>query len=248
MKRQRYKDLQLVQLRSFCLAATQGNFSEAAKVAGVSRAAVWQQVRALERKLGLTLLRRKGRTVELTQDGRLVLEVVLPHVNGLDSIERLIETKREELPRRLTVACTPGLLAYDVARPLQHFARAQPACRVNLLSETIAEQLMRRVESGEADVGVFTHDPSLPRSPYLDYEELFTLQLLLLTSEQHPLARKRRVQASDLADQPILLGSSAGVLRRVQDRILQESSLVGRVQVAMETEHTYLVLKYVSLG
>ena len=47
----RYKEIQLAQLRSFCLAATEGNFTSAAKALGLSASTVWQQVRALEREL-----------------------------------------------------------------------------------------------------------------------------------------------------------------------------------------------------
>ena len=47
----RYKEIQLAQLRSFCLAATDGNFTSAAKALGLSASTVWQQVRALERDL-----------------------------------------------------------------------------------------------------------------------------------------------------------------------------------------------------
>ena len=82
----KYKDIQLPQLRSFCLAATEGNFTAAAAVLGVSVSAVWQQVRALERELGAALFRRQGRTVELTSSGRLLLELARPHVSGLDSL------------------------------------------------------------------------------------------------------------------------------------------------------------------
>src|ERR1700682_4064386 len=79
----RYKDIQLPQLRSFCLAATEGNFTTAAKVLGLSAPTVWQQVRALERRLHTTLLRRRGRAVELTPEGHMLLELVQPHVSGL---------------------------------------------------------------------------------------------------------------------------------------------------------------------
>src|SRR5262245_23638861 len=129
-RQERHKDLQLAQLRSFCLAATQGTFAEAAEAAGVSRAAVWQQVRALERRLGTVLLRRRGRTVELTPDGRLVLDIILPYVQGLDSLDRLIETRRAETPLRLTVAAPPAQLSFTLHKPLQQFARAHPGARL----------------------------------------------------------------------------------------------------------------------
>src|SRR5262245_32393070 len=101
---QRYKELQLPQLRSFCLAATEGSFTAAAKALGLSNSTVWQQVRALERQLRARLLRRRGRAVEVTDEGRLLLDLVQPHVSGLDSLSRLFEARRADLPQELVVA------------------------------------------------------------------------------------------------------------------------------------------------
>src|SRR5436309_2199100 len=64
-----YKNIELRQLRSFCLAATQSNFTVAAEALGLSVPTVWEQVRALERKLRAPLLARRGRVVELTAEG-----------------------------------------------------------------------------------------------------------------------------------------------------------------------------------
>src|SRR5438309_8433271 len=101
----RYKEIQLAQLRSFCLAATEANFTSAAKALGLSTSTVWQQVRALERELRAKLLRRRGRVVKLTDEGRLLLETVQPHVSGLDSLRRLFETRRQVPPDRAPLPC-----------------------------------------------------------------------------------------------------------------------------------------------
>ena len=66
----RYKEIQLAQLRSICVAAVERNFTAAAKALGLSASTVWQQVRALERELKAKLLRRRGREVDLTDEGR----------------------------------------------------------------------------------------------------------------------------------------------------------------------------------
>jgi DNA-binding transcriptional LysR family regulator len=144
--------------------------------------AVWQQVRALERRLGTVLLRRRSRTVELTPDGRLVLDVVLPYVQGLDSLDRLIETRRAKLPPRLTVAAPPAQLSFTLHLPLQQFARAHPTARLSLLSELRSRQVERLVERGAADVGVLLAAADEPRNPALEYEPLFDSPLLLLTA------------------------------------------------------------------
>src|SRR5436190_19527999 len=119
----KYKDIQLPQLRSFVLAATEGNFTAAAAVLGLSVSAVWQQVRALEGKLGVMLLRRKGRTVELTAAGRLLLELAQPHISGLDSLARVFESRQAGLPEPLAFVATPHLLVYHLPDLVQQFVR-----------------------------------------------------------------------------------------------------------------------------
>jgi DNA-binding transcriptional LysR family regulator len=247
-RRKRYKDLQLAQLRSFCLAATHGNFSEAAREAGISRAAVWQQVRALEGRLGLTLLQRRGRAIELTPDGRLLLDIVLPHVNGLDSLERLIEARRAELPQRLTLVSVPYLFSYHLREPLQEFAVAHSAWRLNLLTEMWPQPLFQLLERGQADIGLLPYGADEPRSPYLHYEELFAVPLLLLTAAQHPLARKKQVLPQDLAGQPMILAPAKSVNRIAQDHILGRHRLADQIHVVMENHHTDVVMKYAAAG
>src|SRR6516225_2945686 len=122
----RYKQLELAQLRSFSLAALQGNFTAAARQLSLSVTTVWQQIRALERRLGTTLLQVHGRGLELTPEGRLLLRLIQPHVSGLDSLERLFQAQRQELPQHLTVAATYYLLSYHLSRALQEFGRDRP--------------------------------------------------------------------------------------------------------------------------
>src|SRR5262249_45068893 len=159
----RYKEIQLAQLRSFCLTATEGNFTAAAKALGLSASTVWQQVRALERELKAKLLRRRGRAVELTDEGRLLLETVQPHVSGLDSLRRFFEARRAGLHQELVVASGAYLLANHLPRPIQRFRAAWPAIQLTLRVAAWSE-LRRIVERGEVDLGVLAADPDVPRS------------------------------------------------------------------------------------
>jgi DNA-binding transcriptional LysR family regulator len=247
-RRHRYKDLQLGQLRSFCLAATEGNFAEAAKVSGFSRPAVWQQVRALEQMLGTTLLRRRGRTVELTPEGRVVLDVVMPHVNGLDSLKRLVEARRADLPQQLTVVGTPAMLSYVLCRPLQQFSALHPSVQTRLQANCSSQDIARQVDRGEADVGVLTFEPDDPCSPGLEYEDLCELPFHLLTAASHPLAGQERVRPQDLASYPMILMPEGNPIRRAQDRVIRRHNLTDRIHVVMENEQTSIVLQYVIAG
>ena len=116
-----HKDIELRQLRTFALAATQGGFSAAAAALGLSVPAVWEQVRSLESILGAMLLVRQGRALELTVDGKLLLEIIQPHVSGLDSLVKLFQARRSESARQLSVASISQVLANLLPPPIQEF-------------------------------------------------------------------------------------------------------------------------------
>src|SRR5262245_60253547 len=120
MRQRRYfKEMRLQQLRGLCEVARQGSFAAAAQTLRISRPAIWQQVRALEREFGASLVERRGRKAELTGDGRLLLEIVAPLVTGFDGIKTAFRDRREELVRHLTVATTATLLAYELQAPVR---------------------------------------------------------------------------------------------------------------------------------
>ena len=72
-----FKEMRFQQLRSFCEVARFGSFAGAARALHVSRPAIWQQIRSLERELDASLVVRQGRKAELTGDGLALLDNAL---------------------------------------------------------------------------------------------------------------------------------------------------------------------------
>src|SRR5262245_28958127 len=224
-RKNRYQDIQLSQLRSFCLAAVEGNFTAVAKGLGLSAATVWEQVRALERRLKTVLLKRHGHAVELTAEGRLLLELIQPCVGTIDSLDRLLESRRTEIPQSVTVLSTNYLVAHHLVRPVQEFSTANPGVRVSLLADPWAIQMLQRVERGDAQLGVLDYSPEEQRHPFMDYEDLFELELTLLTATNHPLARKKRLSVTDLVEYPLIRPPKGNYSRKALDRLLQRHDL-----------------------
>ena len=244
----RYKEIQLPQLRSFCVAATAGNFTAAARTLGLSTPTVWQQVRALEQQLHTTLMRRRGRNIELTDDGRLLLELVQPHVSGLDSLETLFAARQHNLPPELTAAATPYLASTYLLKPVRAYTKSHPSIRLKLRVLVWFQQVVQLVEQGQADAGVIFHDRQEARSPQVDYEYLLDLPFSLLTPVNHPLARKRTITPADWAGQPLIVPPEGAYARRTLDRLLQRHDLTGRVRIVMETPLLDSIRQYVAAG
>lgn len=73
------EDLTLAQLRAFATVARERSYARAAEQLGYTSSAVHQQMRALERVLGIELLHRGRSPLELTHHA----ESLLPYVDGL---------------------------------------------------------------------------------------------------------------------------------------------------------------------
>jgi DNA-binding transcriptional LysR family regulator len=242
-----YKGLQLPQLRSFCLVAKESNFTTAAKALGLSAPTVWQQVRALERELGAPLLRRRGRSVELTPEGRMLLEMVQPWVGALDTLPRVFAGKRAGLPRQVMVVSTHYLLSYHLPEPVRDFHKKHPADRL-ILRAAMAPDVVTAVVRAEVDLGIAPYDRNEAREPALSYEDLFEMKLMLLTATNHPLSRKRVLAASDLVEHPIILPPKESFAYKMLERILRREGIFDRLQPVMETFSLDIVRKYVELG
>jgi DNA-binding transcriptional LysR family regulator len=220
----RYKEIQLPQLRSFCLAATDGNSTTAAKTLGLSASTVWQQVRSLERVLKSRLMRRQGRAVELTEEGRLLLDAVLPHVNGLESLPRLFESLREGIHQDLVLATTPYLSANLLPKPILIFHNERPTIQLSLRI-AVSSALHRLLEEGTPDLGVIACDPEVPRSARLEYEHLLDLQLCLMIPDNHHLMGKKRITLAELANYPLILSPKGEPSRRAFNRLMRLHNL-----------------------
>jgi DNA-binding transcriptional LysR family regulator len=79
------------QMRYFTAVAEQGSFTGAARQLHVTQQAVSQQVKALERLLGVTLLERSSRRVKLTPEGLVFLADCRRVLAGADRAARRVQ-------------------------------------------------------------------------------------------------------------------------------------------------------------
>ncbi|MBY0527474.1 MAG: LysR family transcriptional regulator [Gemmataceae bacterium] len=242
-----YKGIQLEQIRSFCRVARLGSFAAVAVELGLSAPTVWRQVRALERECKAPLLARKGRNVQLTREGQLALELLEPHLCGIDSVRDLLHEKIADLPRQLTVASTALLFNELLTEPLRQFVAAEPDVRLSLLSEP-ADLSLRRVQAGDADVGIVTYLPDEPRDAQLVYEHLFEMPWLLAAAEGHALSRKRQLKLADLTEWPWIMPAEETQPRRHLEDVLRREGLRERIHIVLESRTFALTQTYVRLG
>ncbi|WP_165251949.1 LysR family transcriptional regulator [Paludisphaera soli] len=198
--------MEIQQLRMFLKVAERGSFTAAARDCGVSQPAISQQVARLEASLGRPLFERQGRQVALTEAGELLRRRALQIVSLVEDTARLLCDDGET--GKIVVSAIPTIAPYFMPGLLEAFHEEHPQARVEV-NEEVTEAILRRCALGEIDVGVL----ALPASRgYLRFENLFEEELLLVTSADHPMADRDRVELEDLREQPFVLLDEAHCL------------------------------------
>jgi DNA-binding transcriptional LysR family regulator len=148
--------MELRQLQYFAAVARHGHFTRAAEELYVTQPALSQQVRRLEAELGLALLRRTSRGVELTPAGEDLLvhaEAVLAEVaRAREQMDRHAGVSRG-IARVAATAADASRLADTLARLHADHPRVQIALR-----QGSAAEVANLVQRGAVDVAILAGD------------------------------------------------------------------------------------------
>lgn len=118
-------------LQQFVVAARLGNLSRAADASNLTVSALSHQIRQLEQRLERKLFDRGPRGVQLTPEGRRLLESVGHHFEGIDRAMASYRCRREE---SLTLSTIPGVLSSWLVPRLARLVAAHPELELNLQS------------------------------------------------------------------------------------------------------------------
>jgi LysR family hydrogen peroxide-inducible transcriptional activator len=189
------------QLRYFCAVARTGSFTRAAAEEGLAQPSLSQQIVKLEQTMGSKLFDRLGRSVQLTEYGRMLLPQALAILRQVNEAHSTLESLRRGVGGHLSVGCIPTLTPYFLAPRLSDFARRFPDVELRLMEET-TPKLVELLQAGRLDLALV----GLPvSSPEMLCSELFREPILVVVGKGHRLAAQDQVKISDLRGEKMLL-------------------------------------------
>ncbi|MEO6918738.1 MAG: transcriptional regulator GcvA [Collimonas sp.] len=117
-------------LRAFEALARLGKIVDAAEELHVTHSAVSHQVKALEDYIGAPLVTREGRSLTLTEEGRIYAYQVRQALGEIAGATEKIQHKPRD--RQLTISVLPSYGMYWLLPRLQNFIETYPDLRVSL--------------------------------------------------------------------------------------------------------------------
>jgi LysR family carnitine catabolism transcriptional activator len=231
MPRRYYKTVRPEHYRTFGAVARLGSFAAAGTALGLDRTTVWQQIETLELDLNVPLFHRREHGLELTDEGRLLLELVSPLVAAFDSIRDEFLARVQGQEQLIRVAGIPDV---ELRRTALKFRELFPKIRV-VIYERASLEAVQMVENGDCEFGNCLYRTDVPGNPVVHFERVGERETMLIAPEDHPLATKKRLTLSDLVDYPLITVPATNPWRKYVDLVFERQELLNRVHVAVES-------------
>lgn len=192
----------LKQLRYFEAVVSNKSFSKAAEECYISQSAISQQIQALERELGVELLKREGRSFSLTPAGELLYRKgrsILKEWDGLVKEIRDIGGEREE---ELRLGCLRSYTGSEFYRAVTVFSQRYPRVELRLTTGN-HEELYQLLVSGQIDL--LLSDQRRAFSDSYFNEVLAARPYHVEVAAHHPIARHDGIDVAELREFPCIL-------------------------------------------
>lgn len=193
-------------LRYYLAVCDAGSMSRAAERLHVTQPTLSRQIRDLERELGCTLLVRRSRSVEPTEEGLHLMARATDIVSLADLTEAEYRDRGKVVAGDVRIACGESSGIALVASAAREFRMRYPQVRFCLHSG-IADYVVERLERGLDDFAVLFSYPGVERYEHVRLPHTDAWGVYL--PEGDPLAAKETVSPEDLEGLPLIASEQA---------------------------------------
>jgi DNA-binding transcriptional LysR family regulator len=208
------------QLQAFCAVVEKKSFSQAAEQLGVTQPAVSLQVRALEQRLGQSLLDRSGRRVEPTEAGRRLYRSAQRMLVLEEQLLDEVSADDGRLTGTLAIGASTGPGAHLVPLLLCEFQREHPDLHV-ALSIWDTQTVIDRVVDRQLELGVVG---ALRRHRSLEFEPLVRDEIVLAVPPGHDAAGGT-ISLDELKEETLIVMQEGAGVRQVVEEELRRAGL-----------------------
>lgn len=229
-------------LQAFVAAAEIKSFKKAAESINISQPAFSRRIEKLESALGVKLIDRDTRNMELTSIGRDFAKKSKFLLEGLDEALLGIEGVGGGRMGEITIACVPSAVYYFLPQVLSKYHELFPKIRIKI-HDASANEVLSIVASGEADFGVnfVGSDES-----NIEFKTIFEEQFVVACRKDHILSKKKKVTWQEVSKYDFMsVSKSSG------NRMLIDLALAGKSQapnIIYEAQHVTTLLGLVEAG
>lgn len=227
-----------------------GSINRAAQCLFISQAALSSAIAEAEKELGITIFHRSNRGVSLTDDGRSLIAMITPLVEGNRKISRYYSEQNAENRVRLSIASQRYPFCAKAFVEFLHLLN-EPRLDVSLkemeMSSVISEVSTRQSDLGILFVSNMTEHfiRRILDEKHLEFFELSTVRPRVFMRKEHPLAGKSSVHLEQLYDYPYaMFTQSESNMNYAEEAVVGTASDFNRVVYVNDRATIYNIMAH----
>jgi DNA-binding transcriptional LysR family regulator len=237
--------MELRHLKAFIAVAEELHFGRAAERLHMAQPPLSQQIRQLEKSLGVQLFERSTRSVRLTSGGEALLEHALRIIDEVEDAQRAARAGGRGEYGKVTVGFAGASSRFLLPKLARAVRAAYPNLELVMIGQTYANTALTQIADRSLDLG-FVRLPF--QVPGLEYRPIEDETLVVVLPEDHPLAAGDDVSILDLAgEQFVSFPRDAGsTLRTITQRFCLQHGFSPRI--VQEAPDSYTIHSLVAAG
>ncbi len=236
--------MELRHLRYFVAVAEELNFTKAAQRMCTVQPSLSQQIKDLENEVGVQLLVRSNRKVELTEGGKAFLKqalLSLEHAElAIQDARKVANLQKDQLNIGFVPVAEMKIFPYIMPNIRAHF----PELKIHFHSLTDADQF-KALKNGQIDIAFTRYEDS---SSDIECVQIFNEPLALIVPKDDPITEQRHVSIKSFNGQNFVVsdGDSSPQLHKVIMEYFKEAKL--DVNVVQHSTNILLNVNLVGMG
>ena len=227
------------QLRAFHQVATEGSFTKAAAALRVTQPTISHQVKGLEDSYGIRLFDRRGRGIELTDLGETLLQITRRLFDLEEQAAELLTANRALEGGHLKIGIDSPM---HVTPILTEFVKRFPGITIGL-STGNSDKVLHDLLDYRTDIAVVAR---LQVDDRLVSIVLREDHLVVFMRSDHPLAGRKGINLTEIAQERLILRESGSVTRQIFEEALDRAEIVPHTIMEMDSREA--VREAVSAG
>jgi DNA-binding transcriptional LysR family regulator len=239
--------MELRHLRYFRAVGEELHFGRAAERLHIAQPPLSQQIRQLERELGIPLLTRTTRSVELTPAGRAYLQRTVEILDAVDEANTQARRIAAGVQGRVTIGCVGSATYSLLPRLVRALGEALPDIEVTVRGEMLAPAQIDALLSGGIDLALLRppvrHDAVVTHTVRRD-------GLVVALPADHALAARDDVAVADLRDEDFVVhaGHGRSVMSNLVAAVCADAGFLPRIRQEVSETSTLITLVAAGLG
>ncbi|MBZ5581525.1 MAG: LysR family transcriptional regulator [Acidobacteriia bacterium] len=232
----------LYEVRLFKEIAASKSISRGAAHCSISQSAASQHLQEVERRLGVALLDRGKRPLELTAAGRLYFDFCRDILRREDEFARALESLKGDVEGTARVASIYSIGLSEMSRLQEAFTARHPGAHLHV-EYMRPEKVYQAVRGEEADLGLVSYPAENREIAAIPWRQE---EMQLAVPPSHPFAAKESVNAADLNGQDFVGFDEDLSIRRELDKFLRLQGI--SVNLLMHFDNIQTIKEAVAVG